>query len=248
MMKVDTVAIVRLTKDALDGWEKIHFVTLVAILRHLLEEDDEEHDDDDESNQQIWGDEHAEVAFLHGIELSRTEQSTLLGAGWVEASLDEVHGDIHANDTSARIEALCEIESARGSFFRTHRKNIRIATRFEERQSAGHDEIGNEETAVGTNHFRWKEKKGACGIESESHQHTSLVTVFTYEDSSRKRHAEIASIESQLHEGTFRDTHAENLGECLHHGVGDVVGKSPEGKTKGYENERNKIADTIFAD
>ena len=243
-----TFAVAAQTKNALDGWEEVDVVALVGILRHLFEKDDEEHDDDDDADEQVRGDEYAEVAILHGIEFGRAKQGALLGAGRVEASLYEIHGNEHADDTAAWVEALGKVESSSGGFFRTHRENIRVATGFEERQSAGHDEVSNEEATVGANHLRRKEEQGTCGIESESHQHTCLVAIFADEDGCRECHAEVASIERQLYERTFRDTHAENLGEGLYHGIGDVVGKSPKGEAEGDKDERNEIADTILLD
>ena len=65
--------------------------------------------------------------------------------------------------------------------------------------------------------------------------------------SSRKSHCKITTIKSDLHQCAIRHTHTEYLGESFYHRIGYVIGKSPECKTTGDENKRNKIADAVFA-
>ena len=87
----------------------------------------------------------------------------------------------------------------------------RVTGSLEERQSAGHDEIGHEEAAIDTHGLRREEEQRTSRIESESHDDTRLVTVLTDEDGGRESHAEIASIEGHLYKSTLSDVHAENL-------------------------------------
>ena len=65
--------------------------------------------------------------------------------------------------------------------------------------------------------------------------------MFADEERGRQSHAEIAAIESQLHQSAIGDAHAENLGKSLHHGVSDIVGEAPKGETAGHQHEGQKV-------
>ena len=215
----------------------MNLLVLVAVLRHLGEQDDEEHGHDDQSDGQIGRDEHREVGFLHGVELGSAEVGALGRRHRIEACLDEVHGHIHADDGAAGIEALGHVQAPRGGLLGAHRQDVGIAGGLEERESAGHDEIGDEEASVDAHHLGREEEQRARGIEPEAHQHTRLIAELADEHGGGEGHAEIASVEGHLYECPFGDAHAENLRECLHHRVRDVVGKAPEREAEGYQDE-----------
>lgn len=65
------------------------------------------------------------------------------------------------------------------------------------------------------------------------------------EQGSRQGHAEVAPIEGHLNQRAIGHAHAENLGEGLHHRVGDVVGKAPQGKAAGHHDEREHITHAL---
>ena len=62
--------------------------------------------------------------------------------------LDEIHGDKHSHQRTYGIECLCQIQAAGSGFFCSHRQNIRITTGFQKRQSARHDEIGQQKGII----------------------------------------------------------------------------------------------------
>ena len=123
-------------------------MTLVAILRHLGEEYNQEHHDNNQSDGEVGGYEYVEVGILHRLELRIAQQGTIGAAHGVQSCLDEVHGHEHADDRAAGVETLCEVQAARGGLRLSHREDIGVTRCLEERQSAGHDEVGYEETAV----------------------------------------------------------------------------------------------------
>ena len=233
----DALAVVFQREDAAERGHEMDFLVLVAVLRHLHEQDDEEHGHDDQSDGQIGRDEHREVGFLHRVELCFREVGTLGRRHRVEPRLDEVHGHIHADDGAAGVEALGHVQSARGGLFGAHREDVGVAGGLKERESAGHDEIGDEETAIHAHHLRREEEQRARGIKPEAHQHARLVGELADEHGGGEGHAEIAAVEGHLNQSALGDAHAENLREGLHHRVGDVVGKAPEGEAEGDEDE-----------
>ena len=151
--------------------------------------------------------------------------------------MDEVHGHVHADDGTAGIEALGHVEAPRGGFLASHRKDVGVAGGLEERESAGHYEIGDKETAIHANHLRGEEEQRSRSIESEPHQHTRLIAELADEHSGGEGHAEITAVKGHLHQSAFGNAHTENLGERLHHRVRDVVGKAPHCKTNGNHSE-----------
>ena len=217
-------------------------LVLVAVLRHLGEQNDDEHGHDDQSDSQIGRDEHREVGFLHRVELFTGEVCTLCRRHRIKPRLDEIHGHIHADDGAAGIEALGHVQAPRGGLLASHREDVGVAGGLEERESAGHDEIGDEETAIHAHHLRGEEEQRARGIKPEAHQHARLVRELADEHRGGEGHAEIAAVEGHLHQRTFGDAHAENLGESLHHRVRDVVGKAPKREAEGHEDEGDEIA------
>ena len=237
----DALAIVSEGEDAAQGGHEMDVAVLVAVLGHLDEHDDDEHGHDDESDGQIGRDEDGEVGLLHGVKLLGREVGALGGRHGVEPCLDEVHGHIHADDGAAGVEALGHVESARGGFLGAHREDVGVAGGLEERESAGHDEIGDEEASVDAHHLGREEEQRARGIEPEAHQHTRLIREFPNEDGCREGHAEVASVEGHLHECSLGDAHPEDLGEGFHHRVGDVVGKAPEREAEGDQDEGDEV-------
>ena len=139
-------------------------LTLVAILRHLRKEDDQEHHGNHKTDQQIRCNQYRQVIVFQHLELRIVQQGTLVTAHRVEFCLYEVHGHEHADDRAARIKALGEVQSSCCRLLVTHRQDIGITTRFQERQSAGHDEIRHKEAAIYAYSLGWEEQQCANGI------------------------------------------------------------------------------------
>ena len=95
--------------------------------------------------------------------------------------------------------------------------------------------------------FGRKKRQGTQCIQSETQQDPGLIRIFPDKHGCRKSHREITSVEGHLYQGTVGHTHPEYLRESLDHRIGDVVGKSPQGKTCGYQDKRSQVADSVFA-
>ena len=244
----DALAVILQREDAAQRGQEVNVAVAVAVLWHLGEKDDEEHGHDDQSNDEVGRDEHAQVLLLHGLKLRVAQQGTLVAAHGVQPRLDEVHGHEHADDAAAGVEALRQVQPSGGALLRSHGQHVGVARGFQERQAAGHDEIGQEETAVDAHRLGRQEQQRAGGVEAQPHQHARLVAVLADENGGGEGHAEVASVESHLHKGAVGDAHSENLREGLHHGVGNVVGKAPQGKAECHKDERQQIAGAVFAD
>ena len=214
---------------------------LIAYLRHLGETDGQEHHRNHHANDQIRRHQHTQVGILQRLKLSIAQQSTLVAAHRIETGLDEVHRHVHADDGATGVEALRHIQAPGGRRLRAHRQDIGVATRLQEREATGHDEIGNEEAAIDAHRLGREEQQGTNGIEAKPHQYTGLIGVLADEDGCGKGHTEIAAVEGHLHQRAVGDTHPEYLRERLHHRIGDVVGKAPQGKAKRHKDEGDEI-------
>ena len=121
---------------------------LITILRHVRKEDDEEHQHNDNTDGKIRRDEHIEISILQSLKICIAQQGALIATHRIEFGLNEVHGYKHTDDRATGIETLCQIKSSRGCLLWSHCQDIRITRGLQERQTTGHDEIGNQETAI----------------------------------------------------------------------------------------------------
>ena len=88
-----------------------------------------------------------------------------------------------------------------------------------------------------TGQFGWKKRQGSQCIQSESQQHPSLIGIFPDKHGSWKSHCKIAAIKSHLHQRAVSHTHPEDFRESLDHRVCNIVGKSPQSETCGYQDK-----------
>ena len=233
-------------KHVADGLSDADHLARVAQTRHAREAEEQQDDQDCRADEEIGRDEDGQVVGLHGLERGVGERRARGGVHRIEACLDEVHGHIHAQERADGVERLRQIEPAGGRFLGSHLQDVRVCARFEERQAARKDEVSQQERVVAAACLGRMEQQRAGCIERQAQHDARLVGVSADEDGCRQRHGEVAAVESQLDEGAVGDAHAENLGESFHHGVGDVVGKAPQGETSSDEDEGNQVADSAF--
>ena len=214
-------------EDTAQCGQEVYLLVLVAILRHRPEQDDSEHGNDYESDGEVWTYEHRKVVLLHCLKLVGRQIGARCGVERIELGLDEVHSYVHAQQRPHRIERLCQVESAGGCFFSSHRQDVGIARCLKKRESAREYEVGGEERIVLARHLGGIEQEGAQSVESQTYEHACLVAEPAYEHGCGERHGEVAAIESHLHHCAVGGRHAEYLGECLDHWVGDIIGKAP---------------------
>ena len=139
-----------------------------------------------------------------------------------------------------------EIQPPGRGLLGSHGKNVGIGACLKERESAGQDEIRNEERIVAARHFCREEEQRPDGIERQSEQDSGFVGIFADEHRRRKRHRKVAAVECDLNQSAVRHAHPEDFGKRLDHRVGDIVGESPECEARGDQNEWNDIADSVF--
>ena len=158
--------IVRHAEDAAQGRHEVDLVVLLAVLRHLGKQDDEEDGEDNQTDNQVWIDQYRKVVFLDSLKLAVREIGAPSRIKWVEFCLDEVHCHIHTQQRTHRVERLRQVQSACSRLFGSHREYVRIARCLQKGESAGQDEVGEEEWIVFAHHLCRIEEECAEGIES----------------------------------------------------------------------------------
>ena len=133
-----------------------------------------------------------------------------------------------------------------GRFLATHTIDIRVTRGLKERQSAGQNEVGQQEGVVHTCQFGREEHKRTDGKKAQSHHDARLKRVALDKHGGREGHGEIAQIEGHLYQGAFCDAHAEDLREGFDDRTCHVVGKAPEGKTRRNQNKWHQKVDAVF--
>lgn len=158
--------IVRHAEDAAKGRHEVDLVVFLAVLRHLGKQDDEEDGEDDQTDNQVWIDQYRKVVFLDCLKLAIREIGAPRRIKRVEFGLDEVHRHIHTEQRTHRVERLRQVQSACSRLFGSHRQNVRVARCLQKGESAGKDEVGEEEWIIFAHHLCWIEEECTEGIES----------------------------------------------------------------------------------
>ena len=164
----------------------------------------------------------------------------------METRLNEIHGHEHAQQGAHRVERLGQVQTTCSRFLGTHGEDVGVTAGFQEGKAAGQNEIGYQEGIILARHLGRKEEEGAERIQSQPQQDTGLVGKAADKHGRRESHGEITAVKGYLHQRPVGGAHTENLGKCLDHRIGNVVGKPPKGKTGGYQNKRNQIVDSVL--
>ena len=215
-------------------------------LGHSGQHDDEEHHHDDDADYHVGFDQDAQVRLAHCREFFVGEGGPGGGVHRVQARLDEVHRYEHPAQGADGIERLGEVEAPGGRGRVAHREDVRIGAGLQETEPAGKDEVGDEERPVGAGGTGRDEQERPGGVQPEPHQDAALVGEAADEDGGGKRHREVAAVEGHLGEGALRDAHPEDLGERLHHRVGDIVGETPQREARGDEDEGEQVVHSLI--
>ena len=242
----DSLAVTGLGKDALQGWDEVDVVVLFTVLGHPDQTDDNQHEQNDQANGQIRGYQHTEVGLLDGLKLLFVEQGAVGRIQGMKTRLNEIHGHEHAQQGTHRIERLGQVQTTRGRLLGTHGENVWVTTGLQEGKAAGQNEIGYQERIILACHLGREEEEGTERIQPQPQQDTGFVGKAADEHGRRESHGEITAVKGYLHQRTVGGAHAENLGKCLDHRIGNVVGEAPKGKTGGYQNKRNQIVDSVL--
>ena len=200
-----------------------------------------QHDTDD----RIRSDHHRQVRRLDGLERGIVQDGTLRRAQRVHTGLDEIHRHPHPAQRPDRIERLRQVQPACRRLLVAHRQDERIGRCLQERKAAGQDEIRDQERIIAPDLRRRDEHQGAECIQAQAHQDAALVGKPADKQGRRQGHAEIASVEGHLHQRPVSHAHPEDFRERLDHRIGNVIGKAPQRKAAGHQNEREHIADPV---
>ena len=165
-------------------------------------------------------------------------------ADGVEADVveDEVLAHQDAEDGADGIEALRDIEAARGGARVAHAHNVGVGRRLQDAAAAGHHVDGDEVEAVAGDTGGGKEEHRASGIEEQAEDDARLEAPATDEEGRGQGEAEVAAVERKLDEGGLRVAHGHDALEGGKQRVGHVVGKAPEKEHARDQREGDGVA------
>ena len=215
-------------------------------LRHFLQRDDDEHYQYDDADSHVGVANDGEVVqpdfgflgFGKGV-----EENLSGGVASVrpKSRQHDERGDRHARERAHGIERLRHVEPAGRTLFRAEREYEGVGGRFEERQSECQNiqrEAEKGKLLIGSG---GNKQKRSDGIEGKPEQDTAFITVPANEKRGRHCHGGVAAVECELHHGGFCGREFHDGLESGDHGVGDVVGESPQGKQRRDEDKGNQI-------
>ena len=127
---------------------KVDIVRLIVVRRIFLEQDQEKERQDHDPDQQIRADQDGKIGIFDGFEFRIGKRLALGGVQRTHPRLNEVHGDIHPEKRSHRIERLRQIQTTGRGLFRSHRKDVGIRACLQKGESACQDEIRKKERIV----------------------------------------------------------------------------------------------------
>ena len=165
-------------------------------------------------------------------------------ADGVEADVveDEVLAHQDAEDGADGIEALRNVEAARGRARVTHAHDVGVGRGLQDAAAAGHHVDGNEVEAVARDAGGGKEEHRAGGVEEQAEDDARLEAPATDEEGRGQGEAEVAAVERELDEGGLRIAHGHDALEGGKQRVGHVVGKAPEEEHARDQREGNGVA------
>ncbi len=178
--------------------------------------------------------------MFHRLKLLRRQHRPFCRTQRIQTRLDKSHRRKHPQQRTDRIKRLCQIQTARRGRLIPHRKNIRIGTGLQKRQTAGQDEISHQKWIIHARHTRRNKQQRPSRIQSQSNQYARLIGILADKQRSRKSHRKIAPVKSELHQSPIHHAHSENLGKSLHHRIGNVISKSPGKKQCCHQNKRQQ--------
>ena len=165
-------------------------------------------------------------------------------ADGVEADVveDEVLAHQDAEDGADGIEALRDIEAARGGARVAHAHNVGVGRRLQDAAAAGHHVDGDEVEAVARDAGGGKEEHRAGGVEEQAEDDARLEAPATDEEGRGQGEAEVAAVEGKLDERGLRVAHGHDALEGGKQRVGHVVGKAPEEEHARDQREGDGVA------
>ena len=113
--------------------------------------------------------------------------------------------------------------------------NIRITAGLQERQSAGHHEIGRQEGVVVAYPTRRDKGHRTDSKKDKTCHDAPFITVFLNEQSGGDSHTEVSQVVDERDQRGLAGSDAENLREAADHGCRHIAGNAPQGKTDGNQ-------------
>ena len=165
-------------------------------------------------------------------------------ADGVEADVveDEVLAHQDAEDGADGIEALRDVEAARGGARVAHAHDVGVGRRLQDAAAAGHHVDGDEVEAVAGDTGGGQEEHRAGGVEEQAEDDAGLEAPATDEEGRGQGEAEVAAVERELDEGGLRVAHGHDALEGGKQRVGHVVGKAPEEEHARDQREGDGVA------
>ena len=213
---------------------------------HPREGEDHQHDEHHQSDSHIGVAYHHQVVQTYARLLCLGEGREDDGTSGVATVRPQVgqhdkRRHAHAHERTEGVERLRQIQTACRRLLAAQREHKGIGRGLQKRQSEGkHIERDAEEGELLIRRSRYKQEC-AQRVERQTQHDAALVAVAAYEERRRHRHGGIAAIEGKLHKRRLAGLEFHHRLEGCHHGVGDIIGKSPEGKEGGQEHEGQEI-------
>ena len=146
-------------KYAFQCRQEVDVMRPITIFRHLHHANHNQHCQNNKPDNQIRRNQYHQVRITYRSEFNIRKLTAFHRIHRVQAILNKIHRHVHTQQRAHRVKRLCEIQAAGGCSFITHRKNIRITTCLQKRESACQDKVGNEEgIVIACQHGRIKEE------------------------------------------------------------------------------------------
>ena len=238
----DALAVVGVVEESVQAFADILEACLSPFFVIGEREDGDEHQDDEHHGYDIDVGlyEDVQVEVLQEVELLHGQVQTVFGAHGAEPFVYR-HGHHHTDDSAEGVERLDGVQALHAVLFTTHLADVGVATGLQKRQPAGQNEVGSQKGIELAHELGGQKHQCAQGIEDEAHQDAFLERETLDEQGRRDGHEEVAHVEGNGHQRGFDAADAEYLGEGVDHRRGHIVGKAPQGKTCGNQNQYNEV-------
>ena len=174
------------------------------------------------------------------LKLIRRHQRAFVRRCRIQIRQNKLLCEQNPRNRTNRVKRLCKVQTAHRRFLRSHRKHVRITSRFQKRTAAGNYENRDKINVETLRDTRGNIHQRAEDINAEPDENALFVGKFLNQNRGENRQHGIRPVKGDLHERRLFLRNGKDVFKCRNKIVRHVVKQAPQRKAGDEHDKRHK--------